>query len=204
MHLKGQGPKLGWLKIFVNKVGFTHLCQKLSKWRSAPNFTECPLCFLGVPMDPCRHTRRWIWARAKWLNYWGKTNLKTYDLIFLSFLLKELRKNWEYQKCHFSWAFIWYHICYHISKTEEFLLLKWSEAQVTLIGNISSLIKIPEFLRYCNKIGTKWKPMKNEHFWYSQLVSAPLPKSWEKWDHRFSNWFFLNNFHILLESFLVF
>ena len=92
MHLKGQGPKLGWLKIFVNKVGFTHLCQKLSKWRSAPNFTECPLCFLGVPMDPCKHTRRWILARAKWLNYWGKTHLKTYDLIFLSFLVKELRQ----------------------------------------------------------------------------------------------------------------
>ena len=124
MHLKGWGQKLGWLNIFINKVGFAQLRTKMQKWRSAPNFTECPLCLLGVPMDPCKHTRRWILARAKWLNYWGKTHLKTYDLIFLSFLVKELRKNWEYQKGHFSWAFIWYHFCNHISKTVEFLLLR--------------------------------------------------------------------------------
>ena len=146
MHLKGQGQKLGWLKIFINKVDFTHLSQKLSKWRSAPNFTECPLCFLGVPMDPCKHTRRWILVRAKWLNYWGKTNLKTYYLIFLSFLVKELRQAESIKSVHFSWAFIWYHFCYHISKTQEFLLLKCIKAQVTLVGKSSSLIKIREFL----------------------------------------------------------
>ena len=121
MHLKVQGQKLGWLKFFINKLGLAQLCTKVEKWMSAPNFTECPLCFLGVPMDPCKHTRRWILARAKWLNYWGKTNLKTYDLIFLSFLVKELRKNWEYQYGHFSWAFIWCHFCYHIWKTLDFL-----------------------------------------------------------------------------------
>ena len=155
-------------------------------------------------MDPCRHTRRWIWARAKWLNYWGKTNLKTYDLIFLSFLLKELRKNWEHQKCHFSWAFIWYHICYHISKTEDFLLLRQHKPQVTLVSRNCPIIKIPPFLRYGNKSGTKWKPLKNGHFCYSQFVSAPLPKSWEDPDHRFSKWFFLNNSAILLEPKFIF
>ena len=142
MHLKGQGPKLGWLKIFVNKVGFTHLCQKLSKWRSAPNFTECPLCFLGVPMDPCKHTRRPKNFQAKCGNYWGKTNLKTYDLIFLSFLVKELRQAESTKSVHFSWAFIWYHFCCNISKTQKFLLLKLFRVEVTLIGKISSQIKI--------------------------------------------------------------
>ena len=170
----------------------------MEKWRSAPNFTECPLCFLGVPMDPSRHTRRWIWARAKWLNYWGKMNLKTYDLIFLSFLLKELRKNWEYQKCHFSWAFIWYHFCYHISKTEEFLLLNNFCLLGWLVVCVASVIKNPQFLRYGNKCGTKWKPMKNDIFGVLSFFSAPLAKSWEKSGHRFSNSFFLNNSAILL------
>ena len=123
MHLKGQGQKLGWLKIFINKVGLAQFCRKSGKWRSAPNFTECCLYFLGVPMDPCKHTRRWILARAKWLNYWGKINLKTYDLIFLSFLVKELRQAESTKSVHFSWAFIWYQFCCNISKTQEFLLV---------------------------------------------------------------------------------
>ena len=204
MHLKDQGKKLGWLKIFLNKVGFAQSGTKMEKWRSAPNFTECPLCFLEVRMDPCRHTRRWIWARAKWLNYCGKTNLKTYYLILLSFSVKELRQAESLKSVHFSWAFIWYQFCCNISKTQEFLLLKCIKAQVTLVGRNSSLIKILEFLRYGNKSGTKWKPLKNGHFCYSQFVSAPLPKSWEKWDNRFSNWFFLNNSAILLEPKFIF
>ena len=143
MHLKGQGPKLGWLKIFVNKVGFTHLCQKLSKWRSAPNFTECPLCFLGVPMDPCKHTRRSRWGQVRCANYWGKTILKTYDLGFLSFLVKELRQTESTKSVHFSRAFIWYHFCYHVSKTLNFLLVSYFSQLGWLVLRRTSVIKVP-------------------------------------------------------------
>ena len=143
MHLKGWGQKLGWLNIFINKVGFAQLGTKMQKWRSAPNFTECPLCFLGVPMDPCRHTRRWIWARAKWLNYWGKTNLKTYYLIFLSFLVKELRQTESTKSVHFSRAFIWYHFCYHVSKTLNFLLVSYFSQLGWLVLRCTSVIKVP-------------------------------------------------------------
>ena len=143
MHLKGQGPKLGWLKIFVNKVGFTHLCQKLSKWRSAPNLTECPLCFLGVPMDPCKHTRRSRWGQVRCANYWGKTILKTYDLGFLSFLVKELRQTESTKSVHFSRAFIWYHFCYHVSKTLNFLLVSYFSQLGWLVLRCTSVIKVP-------------------------------------------------------------
>ena len=136
MHLKGQGQKLGWLKIFINKVGLAQFCRKSQKWRSAPNFTECPLCFLRVPMDPCKHTRRRKRVQAKWPNYGGKTNLKTYNLLFFSFLVKELGQAESTKSVHFSWAFNWYHFCCNISKTQKFLLVKSLKVRVTLVEKI--------------------------------------------------------------------
>ena len=57
-----------------------------------PTLQSAPFAFWGVTMDPCKHTREWILVGVKWLNYWGKTILKIYYLIFLSFLVKELRQ----------------------------------------------------------------------------------------------------------------
>ena len=57
MQLKAQAQKLSQLRILFSKPVSALGIKKVSLWRSAPNFTECPLGFLGSILDSCKHTK---------------------------------------------------------------------------------------------------------------------------------------------------